>query len=356
MISYIQNFFSSLYDLFNGEKCSNNSLRLVQVIFRHGNRTNLTSATYKIDPYRFEQYYPYGVGQLTKEGKLKSYKMGQDLRKRYKQFLGDVYLNKMVEGISSSKTRAQCSLLAALAGLCPPNKNEIFEKRLNWQPIPYNTLCEQQDKLFLKTDNEKFVKLYCELQKNPETMEILSRYCNIFSYLTDYTGQEIKTIKDSYFLYGCFKVEEELGFVLPDWSCKVYPDPLHEMALIFFTELTENLEIKRLFTGYLMKFMVNEMNEKITDRQNNRKKMVLYSAHDLQVMCFLIAIGYCNIEIPPYAAYILVELHEIDNVFGVKVFYQNYKSSKPCQVKIKGKTFTPLDEFVCMIKDSFPKD
>lgn len=41
------------------------SLVMVHVLFRHGQRTPDVSTIYPKDPYRNETYYPYGLGALT---------------------------------------------------------------------------------------------------------------------------------------------------------------------------------------------------------------------------------------------------------------------------------------------------
>jgi hypothetical protein len=66
-------------------------LELVQVLFRHGERTPLESETYPRDPYDSDLIYePWGRGQLTDLGRFRVRRLGQALRRRYGAFLRTV--------------------------------------------------------------------------------------------------------------------------------------------------------------------------------------------------------------------------------------------------------------------------
>lgn len=50
--------------------------------------------------------------------------------------------------------------------------------------------------------------------------------------------------------------------------------------------------------------------------------MFLYSAHDFNVGCLLRSLdAFALPETPPYGSAVLIELHEIDGVYGLKVYY-----------------------------------
>ncbi|XP_036076748.1 lysosomal acid phosphatase isoform X3 [Rousettus aegyptiacus] len=64
------------------------SLRFVTLLYRHGDRSPVK--TYPKDPYQ-EDEWPQGFGQLTKEGMLQHWELGQALRQRYHGFLNTSY-------------------------------------------------------------------------------------------------------------------------------------------------------------------------------------------------------------------------------------------------------------------------
>ena len=65
------------------------SLRLVQIVFRHGDRTPVGpwGAT---DPNP-ESIWPQGFGQLTDQGKRQLFQLGGKIKDRYKGFLNNEY-------------------------------------------------------------------------------------------------------------------------------------------------------------------------------------------------------------------------------------------------------------------------
>lgn len=58
-------------------------------IHRHGERN--IAKVFPNDPYKDEIHWPGGFGQLTNEGKMHLYKLGQYFRRRYHKILGNKY-------------------------------------------------------------------------------------------------------------------------------------------------------------------------------------------------------------------------------------------------------------------------
>lgn len=104
---------------------------------------------YKNDPYDAKYYRPKGYGQLTKEGMKRAYKIGEMLRNRYKDFLGD-YKASDVYAFSTDYDRTKMSLQLLLAGLYPPNKQTSWSDSIPWAPIP--TYYEPFKRNFLYSD------------------------------------------------------------------------------------------------------------------------------------------------------------------------------------------------------------
>lgn len=61
-------------------------LSLVQIVFRHGDRTPLR--LYVNDPYKRSDFIE-GLGELTNRGKLRMFRIGSKLRHYYSSYLGD---------------------------------------------------------------------------------------------------------------------------------------------------------------------------------------------------------------------------------------------------------------------------
>lgn len=93
------------------------TLKLLQVIHRHGERTPISFAN---DPYKDEKYWTEGIGQLTVQGKYRLHNLGKFIRTEYKDYLGksprEVYVRSSIEH------RCIESVSALLSGAYPPGK------------------------------------------------------------------------------------------------------------------------------------------------------------------------------------------------------------------------------------------
>ena len=80
------------------------TLKILQVVHRHGDRTPNTFLAN--DPYKnMTMYWPEGKAELTKEGKIRMFKLGQFVRREYDAFLGDQYSPREVYARSSISSR-----------------------------------------------------------------------------------------------------------------------------------------------------------------------------------------------------------------------------------------------------------
>ncbi|KAL0113394.1 hypothetical protein PUN28_012513 [Cardiocondyla obscurior] len=126
-------------------------LKLINVIFRHGDRTpdNNGREMFPNDPYINYSFYPTGLGQLTVEGKKHEYRLGKFLRSRYNDFLGTLYTPKLIEARSSDFERTKMSLQLVLASMFPPKSVQRWNSILNWQPIPTSYTPRIDDNIIL---------------------------------------------------------------------------------------------------------------------------------------------------------------------------------------------------------------
>lgn len=81
---------------------------------------------------------------------LETYKLGLELRKRYDNFLGNVYFPDLIGGLSSPKPRCKTSLQSVFAALFPPSEEEQFIADLQWRPIAYEYLSDNEDDVLKK--------------------------------------------------------------------------------------------------------------------------------------------------------------------------------------------------------------
>lgn len=77
------------------------------------------------------------------------YELGTNLRKRYNDFLGDIYYPKVLKGRSTDYERTKMSLLLVLGALYPPKKSQVWNPSLNWQPLPITSVPSLLDNLMV---------------------------------------------------------------------------------------------------------------------------------------------------------------------------------------------------------------
>ncbi|KAF2887687.1 hypothetical protein ILUMI_18486 [Ignelater luminosus] len=182
----------------------NTTVRMVQVLFRHGDRANDVATVYPNDPYINETYEPYGIGQLTNAGKQREFMIGGYLFEKYYSLLQGLCKVNEIEAISTDMSRTKMSLLLVLAGLCP-SRGTVFDwnKWLNWQPIPYNYIPFGQDNLLTIPlfYCPNYIKLYNNYLESPPGKQIQEKYKDLYLYLTRHTGMTINSTLDVMLIY-----------------------------------------------------------------------------------------------------------------------------------------------------------
>lgn len=335
------------------------TLLLAHVIFRHGDRTTDISTFYPNDPYRNETFYPFGPGQLTNEGKRREYRIGKALRRRYNGFLDATYTPDVLDATTTAYNRTKMSLMLVLAGLYPPIGEDQFEDGLGWQPIPYNYVPLIEDQLLAAFHSScpRFTRETANYEQTMTVQREMKKHSRLFDYLTEHSGWNVKSIEQLYFIYNSLSTEEEWGFDLPEWTKKIWKAPLKNAAVNFWKVLTGNTLLRKLSAGNLLKKIIDDSLAKAEGSLSPQtRKLFLYSGHDFTVISMLSALNIYSPHHPPYGAFVIVELHNIDGVHGFKVFYQDYKSKEPQQMTIpKCNSFCPLNEVVGLLSEYFPE-
>ncbi|XP_050296544.1 venom acid phosphatase Acph-1-like [Anthonomus grandis grandis] len=333
---------------------SNNSLVLVHTLFRHGNRT-IEDNIYDTNPYGDESFYaPYGYNQLTKEGKRTEFKIGKALRERYDNLLGSEYNINLIDARSTVANRTKMSLLLVLASLYPPSGELIWNDQLNWQPIPYNTF-DVDKEIYGRKVCINYKKAYKKLVKTDEILSTLKPYQEMFDYLTEKTGKKIQKAKKAADLYLELITQAAYGYPLEDWTSK-YMDQMYNITIYNYHLLAYTKKLKRLSAGYLLKKIIAD-SETIITNPKSPSKMYLYSAHEKNIANLLVTLNLFDDMIPTFGSYVLIELHLIDNVYGFKFFYQNYRKEEPVLLTIPGcDEFCPIATFKELVSDYLPAD
>jgi len=335
----------------NDTKAAGGTLRLLHVLYRHGDRTPIEP--YPNDPYKDISYWPVSWGQLTNKGKERHYKLGNYIRVRYNDFIPHKYSSDGVFVRSTDIDRTLMSAESHLAGLFPPTDDQLWNPSLQWQPIPVHTVSKDEDLLLsLSSPCPLYDKLLNELNQSPEIQAMIAKNKDLFAYLTEKSGRNVTTFEDVEFLYDVLFIETRFNMTLPNWTHGVYPEKLKPLSDFSFAMKAYTKEMQRLRGGPLVKEMAAQMSD--VAKSLSTKKLFMYSAHDVTVAAFLSALGIFDGIQPPYASMVMVELHEIrPKEFGVQIWYKNVSrdSMEPYLLTVPGcQSLCPLERFNELIR------
>ncbi|XP_014208376.1 venom acid phosphatase Acph-1-like [Copidosoma floridanum] len=350
---YIQ--ISSATDESAGEK-SNLELDLVQVIFRHGVRTPLEQEAKFInitDP----SIYGYDFGQLTKEGMKQEYVLGKLLREHYNEHLG-TYDKRDVVAVSTPSHRTRMSLELVLAGLFPPTRTEQLFPELTWRPIRYEITNSTADSILAPHQSSRFIKLYKRtMEHSKEYKTSLSNHTEFIKHLENWTGH-------SYFddvLYSCgwtamlLEIHRLLNITLPNWCTEEVHQTIAVLRELLYGTLSLTGELRKVNGGPLIRKVI----ENVETNAHDRKKIYLYSTHDLTLASFTRAQCIINaFKVPPFGSAYIVESYKdtMDKRF-IRMLSWDGASDHFVELEIDncGK-YCPVDEYKIQVQDVVPTE
>ena len=270
------------------------TLQLVHVLYRHGARSPVED--YPTDPNVGP--WPQGLGQLTNEGKQNQLELGRFLRSRYDGFLPALYHMNYTRIESTDVDRCLMSAQANLAGLYPPQGDDVWEASLAWQPIPVHTVPVEDD-LKLKTYQDScdaYVQERDRVFASDEMAAIDTENAGLYSYLSENSGLDIHRLDRAGDLYDTLWIDAHHNLTVPDWaleappgySSPAFPDLMKPLRDIQFALYGVTPLLRRLGGGPLLKDMLNNMQDSVTgDLEPPSRKLFAYSGHDNNVACFL---------------------------------------------------------------------
>nr|XP_018912204.1 PREDICTED: prostatic acid phosphatase-like isoform X1 [Bemisia tabaci] len=334
--------------IFRGGSSAEPTLRFVSIIHRHGDRA--PEASYPLDPYRADSFWPEGLGALLQSGKIGLHRLGTFLRQRYDGFLSAKYLPAEIFVFSSFHDRCLMSASLVLAGLYPPLRTQLWDPDLKWQPIPIHTVPLTHDDiicvskrcpLLSKEEAKWLATIQLKLVKDQELLMNISKG----------TGLDMSKILNVYYVDDNLKVVEEQGLPLPEWAHTINRGRLRSLSDIgvlkhFATPTMIKLKsVRTLFVPrkesgrgsvnigsssqnyscVLIKEILMNMKLKANARERFERRLHLYSAHDGTIAYLWRGLSVTS-EIDrsslSYGAALMIELHEINGKHQVKILYK----------------------------------
>lgn len=338
----------TLFDI-SGVLGDESTLKSVVVVYRHGDRTPVDP--YPNDPYLNKSYWPVGFGQLTNVGKEQHYEFGAWLRTRYNDFLPKDYSESDIYIRATDVDRTLMSAQANLAGLYPPvTPEDTWNADIPWQPIPVHTAPETDDIILaMKTNCPRYNYFMSQLMEEPYFQDLAKHNQPIYQYVTKNTGRKVSDILSLEFIYNTLFIEDLYNYTLPQWTKQVYPDVMRPLAALSFAIPCYNADLARLKVGPLLNDIYTRLKASAAppteniyhprgnapyieshSKQDQPKKMWMYSAHDTTVANVLNALRVFDPHSPPYTSAVIIELRtSIARGTFVNIFYKNSSVATP---------------------------
>lgn len=242
---------------------------------------------------------------------------------------------------------------ANLAGLYPPEGNQIWDPDLKWQPVPIHTIPETEDPILAgKKPCPKYDMLLKALQKSQQFRDIDHKLHDLYAYLTRYSGTTISSLENLEYLYNTLFIESVYNFTLPDWTKPVFPDKMRPWAEFSFAVDCYTKNLAQLKVGPLLNQIQDHFfNKTITIKHHHTltPKFWIYSGHDMTIANVLQSLGQFQYHCPPYTSAIIFELRSNSVGRFINIYYKN--SSVPQEITLDGCSFDcPVDQFVNLLK------
>ncbi|XP_075584809.1 putative acid phosphatase 5 [Dermatophagoides farinae] len=336
---FITIFISTINGLLRpGESIENHStLRLVQLIHTHGDRT--PGQFVHNDPYSIVgHFWPEGIGQLTRIGRNRMYKVGKYFHEVYANFINTYYYQTNVENFihirSSSYRRCLESASALTAGLIGGSKNLKDEKNYNytlnefiyenlehsWTPIPIKSFSSKGTDPLLDVDFPcpNLDKIFHEMwHQDHRIKQAEEENRQFFKEISFYAGEKIDTLKAMNLLYQELYIETQTNYHWYKLPYQIWTENyesyairrLRELSQIYWTLFYDNFSIQRLIGGELIR-EINDNFRNYVNGSNRDTKFYLYSTHDGKIVSILQAFGIYNTFLISPGATLIFELHE----------------------------------------------
>ncbi|XP_046741157.1 venom acid phosphatase Acph-1-like [Diprion similis] len=333
-------------------------LKLVNVVFRHGDRAPDPLETYPADPYKNNTFYPEGRGGLTNAGKMREYQLGLELKARYGDFLGPVWLPSLIEARSTYYDRTKMSLQLVLSALFPPSPIQQWNSQLPWQPVPTSYKRSYEDILLLADECPKYEAEFARVKSKPEIRQKFDKYSALAAYISTNSGRPVTTAYDLYDFYHIFTAQRAANLVLPEWASEIYSgDRLYEAATLQYEAASFNDNLKKLNGGPLVRKISEDMSAVRSGTMAAGRKIYLYSCHETNIGAVLSTLGVYEPHIPQYSSAIAVELWQKKDEYFVKVVHYLGIPQTFVTKRIPGcEELCPLDQFLKIMRPVTPSD
>lgn len=354
----------------NANSLNKSSLVLLQIIHRHGDRTPLDF--YRNDPYSAMDQWADGLGELTPKGKHRLYYFGQEMRKRYGEYLGESPKN--IYSRSSASNRCLESASAFVTGLYPPKNRWIWSQNDSlaqlWQPIAIQTILKSSDGLLVPSSKCPAAdEAYEEILQSKEVIDFMSSQKDFIEKLNEKTGENYTELRKLEHLSNTLNTELDFDEPkpMPKWINELGNDTLDRLKQFELNGFKwSSKKLQRLRAGLMFKELTTNMKNIVKSNNSDKhliKKVYSYSTHDSIIVTILQSLGLYSGIPPSYGSALLFELHQIDSKYFVQLFYANVTpilkiselNLKVCHLN-ESQSICKLENFIESVNEFIPND
>ncbi|KAJ8664795.1 hypothetical protein QAD02_006457 [Eretmocerus hayati] len=310
------------------------------------------------DPHYNDTFFPYGIGQLTNAGKRRMFEFGMLLRERYSSQLGSYYNHSLVMARSTDYERTKMSLQLVLASLYPPQKEQIWNPQLNWQPIPTVYVPRNQDSLLNALDCEEFIDEEEKVHHLPEVSSKIEQFRDFMNQLSELTGKNISKPINMYRIYHLLISEAAMNLTLPSWAKEMFPNGiLYNGTILAYEIMNYNEQLKKLNGGRFLYTVMNTMKDIEKNASDENLRVHLYSGHENNVAAVLQALDVYEPHVPEYSSSVIIEVHELNSELYIKVLHYRGIPSVFDIKQVPGcEELCPFNKFTKLLEGSIPSD
>ncbi|KMQ84722.1 venom acid phosphatase acph-1-like protein [Lasius niger] len=194
------------------------------------------------------------------------------------------------------------------------------------------------------------------MQQTPEIKTKVAEFADLMKEVSNYTGNNIKTTFNLFFVYNTLVAETYYGLRLPQWTQGIFPNGKLLDATLFQFDLFSYGKLKSKNGGVLLRKVINDMDGVINGTLKDRK-INLFSGHDINMAALLYALNIFDYQTPKFSSSVIIELHEKDGQFFVKVLHYLGVPPKMVEKIIPGcEILCPYDKFVLLTSESTATD
>ncbi|VDK56769.1 unnamed protein product [Anisakis simplex] len=309
------------------------TLQSLQILFRHGERAPTKILIFPNEDPKILDKFPIEAGELTNDGIMQEYQLGQYIRTTYDKFLGKRYIPSQIRVLAGTDNRTVVSALSVLASLFPPEGDQVWSQLLKWQPIAVHSqpILDQ----FAIGAFDSCPNLMDTYQNTDVYKKIAADDTPFKQWLTQMTGIEV----NDPIIYN-----QVLDCLISRTSLKDLPPPMWAqndtiLGMVSEKHIRLNAQITDLILAESGGWLYNLFVEGIENRINNltNHKLLLYAAHDGNILTFgkFFAIPQLS-TMPPFGSAIVLEHHLRNGDHVVELWFHSFQSNSRTQIAIPG--------------------